>query len=59
MEGRTVRMKLRRVSDGKWGRRLIGTARATGSSRRRPSRRCLASRDWMSTAARYSVTEAS
>ena len=57
MAGRAVRMKLRRLSVGNQGRRLMGMARATGRSRRGASRCCLSSSTLSSTAVRYSVMD--
>ena len=56
--GWTVRMKFLSVSEGKKERRFTGTARVTGRSRSGRSRRCFSMSSFMSTAARYSVTEA-
>ena len=57
MQGRTVRMKLRSVSDGNQARRLMGMASATGFSRRGRSRCCLSTITFSSTAVRYSVID--
>ena len=57
MEGRTVKMKLRRVSEGNQPRRLIGMASATGLSRRGRSRCCLSAITFSRTAVRYSVMD--